>query len=143
MKKVFSAVALATVFFSGGLYGVADSTSRERISALLELVSPTNGAVVAPTPGRWAAKVEIGKKPDLPDARLWYVWAGKIDAASGREKADGGIGGVKTPCRVPTLRPRSGTFCASRCTRVTTVADRAHPEMIETTRELARELYRQ
>ena len=29
------------------------------------------------------------------------------------------------------------------CTGVTTVADRAHPEMIEATRELARELYRQ
>ena len=48
-----------------------------------------------PSPGKWAAKVEIGKKPDLSDARVWYVGASKIDDASGREKADGGTGGVK------------------------------------------------
>ena len=49
----------------------------------------------APASGKWAAKVEIGKKPDLSDARVWYVRASKVDAASGREKADGGTSGVK------------------------------------------------
>ena len=48
-----------------------------------------------PAPGKWAAKVEIGKKPDLSDARVWYVRASREDAVSGREKADGGTSGVK------------------------------------------------
>lgn len=33
--------------------------------------------------GPW--KVEIGKSPDLSDARTWYIRAGKTDAATGRD----------------------------------------------------------
>jgi len=36
--------------------------------------------------GPW--KVEIGKKPDLSDARVWYIRAKKVDAATGRETGD-------------------------------------------------------
>ena len=83
----------------------------------------------APAPGRWSAKVEVGKKPDLSDARAWYVRAGKEDAASGREKADGVASGVKE-YTVPyanlevarryywrvTLRKRCKKYdCGTRC----------------------------
>ena len=53
-----------------------------------------------PGPGKWAAKVEIGKKPDLSDARVWYVGASKTDDASGREKADGGADRTGSLCYV-------------------------------------------
>ena len=175
LKTLVSVVVLSAPFFS---------------SASVELVSPTNGAVVAvvptaqkkvislptlaeriklfvddrkhggkvirhdaywrkskpfrikwkvPSPGRWAAKVEIGKKPDLSDARVWYVRASKVDAASGREKADGGTSGVKE-YTVPyanlevaqryflrvTLRKRCSKFncgpkCPSKCKESKTV----------------------
>ena len=36
--------------------------------------------------GPW--KVEIGKEPDLSDARVWYVRVNKVDAATGRDTGD-------------------------------------------------------
>ena len=39
-------------------------------------------------PGPW--KVEVGKSPDLSDARIWYIGVSKIDKATGRE-----VGGRK------------------------------------------------
>ena len=147
MKKTFvSVVALSAAFFSGATHGAAASPSCETPATPVEIVSPTNGAIVAvvpdaqkkvitlptlaeriklfvddrvhggkvirhdgywrkskplrlkwkvPSPGKWSAKIEIGKKPDLSDARVWYKRASKVDAASGREKADGGARGVK------------------------------------------------
>ena len=44
-----------------------------------------------------SCKVEIGKSPDLSDARVWYVKMKKVDAASGREMGGNVFtGGVKS-----------------------------------------------
>ena len=178
MDKIL--LALAAALFSGATHGAAASPSGETPATSVELVSPTNGAIVAvvptaqkkvmslptlaeriklfeddrthggkvlrhdaywrkakpfrlkwkvPTSGKWAAKVEIGKTPDLSDARVWYMRAGKVDAISGREKAGGGASGVKE-YTVPyanlevarryfwrvTLRKRCKKYdCGTRC----------------------------
>ena len=83
-----------------------------------------------PAPGKWAAKIEIGKTPDLAGARAWYVRSSEVDDVSGREKEGGGTKGGVNAYTVPyanleiarryywrvTLRNRCNKFnCGPRC----------------------------
>ena len=78
--------------------------------------------------GPW--KVEIGKSPDLSDARAWYVRTSKTDKVSGRDsgKAEPGDGDVSYTVPMPNLeiacdyywriavRGRCGKWnCGPRC----------------------------
>ena len=51
--------------------------------------------------GPW--KIEIGKEPDLSDARVWYVGVKNVDPATGREtdKDVEGVGGERVRYTVP------------------------------------------
>ena len=78
--------------------------------------------------GPW--KVEIGKSPDLSDARIWYIRVDKTDAASGRSTGKAEHGKSEEAYTVPranlelarnyywrvTARGRCGKFnCGPRC----------------------------
>lgn len=59
--------------------------------------------------GSW--KVEIGKSPDLSDARTWYIGAAKTDAATGREV--GNAEGAKPNCEKSYTVPMANLEIAS------------------------------
>ena len=182
-KKLIAVAAMSAVFVSHASEGATAPQPREKAVAPVELVSPTNGEVVAivpdaqkkamslptleeriklfaddkahdkvlrhdkywrmakpfrlkwkvPAPGKWAAKVEIGKTPDLSDARVWYVRSSEVDDVSGREKEGGGTKGGVNAYVVPyanlevarryywrvTLRNRCKKWnCGPRCSCV-------------------------
>ena len=77
-----------------------------------------------------SCKVEIGKSPDLSDARVWYVKMKKVDEASGRETGGNAFSGGIKSFTVPlanleiaqryywriTTRGRCGTWnCGIHC----------------------------
>ena len=60
--------------------------------------------------GSW--KVEIGKSPDLSNARTWYIRAGKTDTVSGREVSN--ADGAKPSCEMSYTVPMANLEIASK-----------------------------